>query len=55
MLTRTLCRSVAAPFLTSDNAIYVNQTGVNLALEWKDGFNNAMQERTLEAVRCSAV
>jgi hypothetical protein len=26
-------------------------TGVNLAPEWKDGFDNATQERTLEGVR----
>src|SRR5262245_9403039 len=29
--------------------------GVNRAPEWKDGFDNARQERRLEAVRCSAV
>src|SRR4029434_6066983 len=27
-------------------------TGVNRAPEWKDGFDNARQERTLEAVGC---
>jgi hypothetical protein len=31
---------------------YVNQTGDNLAPEWKDGFDNAREERTLEAVGC---
>jgi hypothetical protein len=27
--------------------------GVNLAPEWKDGFNNARHERPLEAVACT--
>jgi len=39
----------------SDNGHYGNQTGVNLAPEWQEGFDNARLERTLEAVRCSSI
>jgi hypothetical protein len=35
----------------SDKSFYVNQTGDNRAPEWKDGFDQARPERTLEAVR----
>jgi len=31
----------------------VEETGVNRAPEWKDDFDNARQERKLEAVACT--
>ena len=38
---------------TSDNPVYVNQTGVIRAPAWKDGFANARDERRLLAVACT--